>query len=468
MITFGYNTDREWTPERIAALSKSLGLLIAGGIGLGLFAIAAQLYYIAAAVAVCLLVLLVAWRFESVLMLYLLVAFVPWGQTPDLAVGGSGVGKGLYVSQAMLGFLLIIWFVRYLAGALPGDRIRTAFYVPIGLYLAYSILNVAHSFLFWDTHVSKVHQHLAVNLVEIGLRFLSAGALVMVATTVSSRGWLKWTTFAIMAPGLYNLLNTLTGGHIPVAAPWWPLVALLPVGFGFAVALDPYREVWKRLLGFALVAAALAATLVLGVAWVSGWLATIVCLLTILFFRSRKAFVWAIVVLVLAGAVAEPFVYEKVVLESKESGDLDRFALLLGGWKYATSFPLGVGLGNYRTYNTFYYGDLWGTTSYSSAHGTYSQHLAEMGIPGLVLFLAILVGGFRWVLRGYNEIAESFSRTYLLATLGQMAGISAAAFVGDYIIPAYHNGGLVTFSATCYSWLIWGLAAAHIRLSRNT
>lgn len=59
------------------------------------------------------------------------------------------------------------------------------------------------------------------------------------------------------------------------------------------------------------------------------------------------------------------------------------------------------------------------------------------------------------------------SKTYLLAAMGQLVGISAAAFIGDYIVPAYHNGGIMTFSSTVYSWLIWGLAIAHIRISRD-
>ena len=39
--------------------------------------------------------------------------------------------------------------------------------------------------------------------------------------------------------------------------------------------------------------------------------------------------------------------------------------------------------------------------------------------------------------------------------------------VGDYIIPSYHNGGIVTFSTTVQSWLIWGTAIALVRLSRE-
>jgi hypothetical protein len=88
-------------------------------------------------------------------------------------------------------------------------------------------------------------------------------------------------------------------------------------------------------------------------------------------------------------------------------------------------------------------------------------------MPGTVLFLAILVGGFLWLLRSYHDLPKGPSKTFLLAVMGQMAGIAAAASIGDYIIPSYHNGGLGTFSATVYSWLIWGLAIAHMRIARE-
>jgi len=82
-----------------------------------------------------------------------------------------------------------------------------------------------------------------------------------------------------------------------------------------------------------------------------------------------------------------------------------------------------------------------------------------------VLFLAILISGGAWMLKSRREMEPGMSATYLLAAFGQLVGIACAAFIGDYIIPTYHNGGMTTFSGTVYSWLIWGLAVAHVRLS---
>jgi hypothetical protein len=452
--TPGFRDRTEWTPDRISALTRSLTVVLVGGVAIGLFAIAAGLYYVVLVAAVCVVVLVVAWQFEAALVIYALVAFVPWGETPHLAVGGSGVGKGVYVSELMLGLLLVVWFGRYLLGGLPKNRIRSGFYTPLILYLVYCVLNVVNAYIFWDPHVSQRHQHITVNLIEFALRVLSAGALVMMATAVRSRKWLAWATLALFVPGIYNALNAMTGYSIPIAAPWWCLLTLLPAGYLWAVVLDSSRSVPRRCLAGATVAMLVYAVFIQNIAWVSGWLGLLAAIGAVTLIRSRKAFAVTLVVVCILGVVAWPFVHKNVVEESQTGGDYDRFALMAGAVRYATTFPLGVGLGNYRTYNTYYYGPKWGTTTYSSAHGTYSQHLSETGFAGLALFLAVLVSGFVWMLRSYREMEPGQSKTFLLAAMGQLTGIAAAASIGDYIIPAYHNGGITTFSATVYSWIV--------------
>jgi len=454
-----------WTPERLEAYSKGLVLIIAGGIAFGIFAAYASFYYVAVIIAGISITLLVAWKFEAALLAYALVAFVPWGRTPDIAVGGSGLGKGLYVSEIMLGYLLVIWAGKYLLRTLAEDRIRTGFHTPITLYLGYSILCVANGFIFWDSHVDRMYQYPTVNAVELGFRVLSVGAFMMMATTTSNPRWLRWTSIAIMIPGLYSLLNRATGSRIPVEAPWWPLLVLLPAGFLLATALDRKRDILTRILAIAAAFLAVAIILVRNISWVSGWLGLTTSIATVTYVRSKKAFLVGIVLVAAVILMCAPFFYKNVIVESSKAGDFDRFSLMRGALRYATTFPLGVGPGNYRSYNSFYYGRKWNTTAYTSAHGTYSQHLSEMGIPGLVLLLAIPICGFRWLLRSYRKMSSGFSKNFVLGAMGQIVGISLAAFIGDYIIPTYHNGGLVTFSATIYSWLIWGLAAAHVRLA---
>ncbi len=460
--------DSDWTPERVALAGRHTFIVLVAGIVIGLFAAAMQLYYICALIGMLLLAALVAWQFESSLALYALIAFIPFGRTPDIAVGGSGVGKGLYVSELMLGFLLGIWILKYIWGNLPPNRIKSAFYLPAGLYLVFCLINVWNSFLFWDPHVSQRYQYPTVNFIEIVLRVLSVGALVIMATSIRDRKWLWPISIALMLAGIFNLANSLTGGKIPIIASWWVLLLFLPAGYVAALLMDDRKRVIIRLFAAAALAILIYAAFVRNVSWVSGWMGLFVVLLTVSWLENKKLFLALLAVGVIGIGMSWSFVDSQVIAASQEEGDYDRFDLLKGGAMYAAKFPLGVGLGNYRTYNTFYYGEKWGTTSYTSAHGTYSQLLAETGYPGTILFLSLLVAGFCWLLKNYRQMPRGPSKTFILAVLGQMAGISAASFVGDYIIPTYHNGGIFTFSTTIYSWLIWGVAIAHIRISRET
>lgn len=457
---------QQWTPERIASTSQRVLVLVVIGVLLGLFAIAASLYYVAVVIGAGLLLILISWQFEAALVLYALAAFVIWGRTPDMAVGGSGMGKGIYVSQVMLGVLLTLWVGKYLLGQLPKGRIRSGFHVPLALYLAYSVLNVVNSFIFWDPHVNKLYQYPSVNMIELGLRFLSAGAFIIYATSISSRNWLRWALVAALAPGIYNLLNALSGWVAPVVAPWWPLVIFLPACYCFAVALEPECKPCLRVLAFLFVAASVFVILVQNIGWVSGWLGLSCGLFTIALVKNRRVFAVALVASLIAVAVAWPYLHKNVVVASEKEGDFDRFSLMQGAWRYATTFPLGVGLGNYRSYNSFYYGWKWGTTSYTSAHGTYAQHLSEMGIPGFALLVLVLGSGFFWTLKSFRVARDPTVRVLLLTVLGQMTAIAAAGTIGDYILPTYHNGGLGNFSATVYSWVFWGLAVSSVRLSQ--
>ncbi|MCE5199270.1 MAG: O-antigen ligase family protein [Armatimonadota bacterium] len=453
-----------WTPERQEYLIKQVFVILLAGIIVGIFITRVNIYWVLALMGVLTLSLVVIWQFEAAMVLYLLVAFISWGRTPNLVAGGSGFGKGVYISQIMLGFLLAIWVGKYMLSALPANRIRSGFHIPIVLYLIYCVFNVVNAFIFWDVHVSKANQYIQVNAIEVGLRLLSAGAFVMMATSITSKKWLKLASAAVLIPGLYNLANEATGNHIHLFVPWWSILTLMPVAYMWGVALQPKYSVLKRVIALAVVLFAIVVVFVRGVSWVSGWLGLFVALATVAFIVSKRVFAFCAVAAVIAGMIAWPFINSNIVQASRTEGDFERFTLLSGALKYATHFPFGVGLGNYRSYNTFYYEKKWGTATFTSAHGTYSQHLAETGIPGLLLFSSILVLGCRWLLKEYKKLPPGGSKTFLLAAIGQLVGIACVAWIGDYIIPTYHNGGIITFSTTVYSWLIWGLAVAHVRL----
>lgn len=133
----------------------------------------------------------------------------------------------------------------------------------------------------------------------------------------------------------------------------------------------------------------------------------------------------------------------------------DRTRMLIAAVRYAEAFPLGVGPGNYRMVNQ-YYGrkDVWNTTQFTSAHGTLAQTLSETGWAGLIALITMITAILRCLWKRSREDS---------VVMGIAAGCTAiafASFLGDYLFPTYHNGGLAHFGSTIVFWLAAGIGIA--------
>lgn len=452
------------TPERLAGLGKIALAMVIFGIFIGIFSVDMEFYYIAAAMIAMLFTVVLVWNFDITLIIYILVSFIPWGRTPDIVQGGSGLGRGLYVSEIMLAFLLIVWLGRYFTGNLPKKRISTGFYIPLTIYLIFCIVNVINSFVFWDPNVDKANQKIFANLAEIAIHVLSGAALAITATSFSSMKTAIIAAITFMVTGLYNVINAFFGFIVPFGAVWYSLLTILPASFLLIVVFNNYYNKWFRFLAFIILCAILYQTIVINIQWVSGYFALLVSLGTTAIIYDKKVFFLSLVFLIIAIIIFWPVIQIDIIKASEDEGDFHRFDMFFGSIRMAKKFPMGVGLGNYRTY-IIKYGDKLDIPTFTSAHGTYAQHIAEMGWLGFILFMNFAICSLVWMLKALKFLKNEFVRTFLIATIGQFVGIFLAASIGDYIFPTYHNGGLVTFSTTVQSWLIWGTAIALVRLS---
>jgi O-antigen ligase len=197
--------------------------------------------------------------------------------------------------------------------------------------------------------------------------------------------------------------------------------------------------------------------------WVSGWLMLGIplFLLPVLCFPRI-----ALAAIVVGGAASAYWVWplvENAFELARREGDFGRLriwqdALLMGGLRPF----LGVGLGNYIDYAERYAQiDM----ALASAHGNYQQIVAEMGVTGLGFVVWVLVRAFGIAWRLFRTAADRLYRMVGLAALGGLAGQAAAAVMGDYLLPAYHNGGHSNISATIYTWMLIGVLMATERLA---
>ena len=166
--------------------------------------------------------------------------------------------------------------------------------------------------------------------------------------------------------------------------------------------------------------------------------------------------------LVLAGALLVPLVLavpgsplQRLLHPSygdKEATER-RTALWTAGLRMVWAHPVaGIGLGNFKT-QVMEYGDP-GITPQGVAHNSYLEIAAEMGVPGLLAFLAVLYFTLR-TLEGVRRRALRFGPPLLHgAALGMQAGLVGYA-VGAFFISGQYQKlfWLMVFLSMCLASL---------------
>lgn len=402
-------------------------------------------------------------------VLLLVMGWVSIG-TPGLTQGGSGEIKGLYIGEG-LALLSIVGMLLPLVRERKHSGIPRAIWVPMAIFMGISLWSVGHNALFPDINVaehSTYKQQPLVNVVELALRLMAMLALP-IGALLARKGHRDLLLNALLAGGVLSLIVSLSplSGYAPAFAVFGRAVA---VGLAvYAAASVQYSPVMRIASGcFALTCVVVSG--IVGAEWVSGLVAVTLSGMLVLYRMRRTLFWWMIAivgifVLVRADSVVDriyrPNFYAGGQMEwgTRSLGDRapgmfenDRTRMLIAAVRYAEAFPLGVGPGNYRMVNQ-YYGrrDVWNTTQFTSAHGTIAQTLSETGWAGL-LSLMTMIGAIL-----HRLWQRSRRDTLVTGIAAGCTAIALASFLGDYLFPTYHNGGLAHFGATVVFWLAAGV-----------
>lgn len=421
-------------------------------------------------------------------------------KTPGIAQGQSGGGEqGLALSQMGLLVLLAAWFLRRIFRA-EGPLFRSPLNAPIAVYLFVCFWATLHSLLFPDPNIERgliPTTPLPVNLLEVILRVLALGGLLLVANNVTRWGKARTAAMFLLAGSLLFLfsLQGSSPGKAPVGLArfvpgqgYGAFPQMLAVGALAALATSGIGKRWQQ------VAMAILALVIFGWAfirnaeWVSGWLTGGLVLAIVVFNTQRKLFWIGVGAVALIVLIKFDYFWEKfykmnfyaggymnwglATLQGQEVGALenDRSRMLRAAFQYADAFPLGIGLGNYKNYN-HYYGSpaVWNSTTFTSAHGTYAQTLSELGWPGLLSLIWLQAATLVTVYRFWRAMpAGTWEKAWLLATYAGAWGMFASTFLGDYIFPSYHNGGMGSFGGTVYLWLFTGFGIGLARVQGLT
>jgi O-antigen ligase len=93
------------------------------------------------------------------------------------------------------------------------------------------------------------------------------------------------------------------------------------------------------------------------------------------------------------------------------------------------------------------------------AYNDYLQTAAELGLPGLVLYLLVLASFFSKALRARRLLPEGLRRAVLV---GGIAGVAAQ------MVDALANGSWRYAECSIFFWLVLGLGVAVIRMASQT
>jgi O-antigen ligase len=243
------------------------------------------------------------------------------------------------------------------------------------------------------------------------------------------------------------------------------LVTAMPLGLYFT---HTSRRLWGRLLaGFALV------VLTLGFVWSGsrgGFLALAAVAAFILIRYSAIPLRWrlsaaALVVMVLVGTASDQYWRQMSTIFSdtdyNRTQETGRLQIWSRGLKYMLDNPLfGVGPGNFQAAEgrlsefadrqQFGIGVRW-----NAAHNTFVQIGAETGIPGLLLFVALLVSAFGALRRSRHDSLLARDRT--AASLAPALTASLLGFVVGSI-----------FLSLAYSEMLYTLVALGVGLRKVT
>ena len=358
---------------------------------------------------------------------------------------------------------------------LPGQRTLLA---ALGLLLAWLSLSV-----LWAREVSPAWHELVLWLV-------AGGVLVVVATVTGRTGCVRLVMAAFVAGALLSVIVGLLGfgpaetvvpgsllsqsvAHRFSGAEGNPneLATQLIVAIVFAGVLA--ADARRRELRLGLAAVALGLTVALAATESRGGLVAFAVALVIaplLFWRQRMPAVAAIGLVAIAAAgffAASPGARDRVT--EVNDGGAGRSTLWAVAWRMAKdNAPEGVGLDNFRAVSPDYLRTP-GSLRYAIqiddphvVHNEYLELLAETGIVGLLLLLALVgicLGAARRAARAFEALGRHdlarISRAVLLAGIGVLvAQVFASSAYDARLWALFALGPALLAMATRVSWAV--------------
>lgn len=462
---------RDWLAEHASALKRAGLVALALGASAGLGVLTPYLskrldpqLVLAAAVGVGALPLVILvlnnllkhWEWMPRLVL-VAAAFIPF----QLPTGtGSQLVDSLLLTMACCG----LWVLRM---AIVERRLileRTWLNTPLLLFIALNFWSVGWSTLYRDALVYAPTTFVIVQTASALVNAMLPGAWLLVVNFIRDWRGLRWLTGLMLAAGVIGLLPRFEWLNLPINIGGLFNLWVVILAAGLALFHEQLAGRWRLLLA-GLAGLYLFWGLVLHISWLAGWLPPLVAVGVLVFMRSKRGWLLALLGLVVVVAFNMKYVDITLNSESSESGGT-RVAAWEANWSITQDHLLfGTGPAGYAAYYMSYF-----PSNAMATHSNYVDLLAQYGLVGtlpcLLFFAGLAVTGYRLCgrLRGRRDFAEALANA---AFAGTIAGIVAMGF-GDWLFPFAYTQTIAGFDYAVYNWLFMGTILVIDRLTRPT
>jgi O-antigen ligase len=367
-------------------------------------------------------------------LVLLLIAILPLKQHP-LWTGSGGMLSGIKVVGAMCVVYAVIY--RSCRGCWPNYlgtwQARWFLLFALLTYSSYLRTGVVFSAMYILGFTSMLLLYFVLVSVIDSLERLRW----VVLTAVASLGWAslyvlrEWQKNHGWATGYRGAWVVGDENHFAVSA-----ICAIPLAWGMAQH-EGVR--WKRWLAKACLLLILVATLL--AASRGGFLGLVAALLFVVA-RSRQGKRNLVVLLVLIAGFN--IIYPRSPLQrllhpnfNDTGSEMAHRASWQAGVSMVREHPLaGIGVGAFKSQMKNYMPDWW-TGATTMAHNAYISVAAEMGIPGLLVFLSILIATFLSLERTYRQ--KSVPPLITRTAVGLQAGLIGSSISISFISAEHHE-----------------------------
>jgi O-antigen ligase len=304
---------------------------------------------------------------------------------------------------------------------------------------------------------------LGAQLGGLSLYYLSAGVYLVAAHWIDDIRWIRWlvwlflglgsaAVFGWIVPGpVGGLLGSILSNQATGSLFWtWLLIH----AFSQAALNDELHPRWRIALGLLSLATLYVMVTALWT-WNSGWVPPLISVFVIIVFAFPRLGSVGIFMGILGVLVKLSSVIASVMVGDNQYSLATRLEAWIILWNVVKPNPiLGLGPANYYWYTPLF--PIRGYAVSFNSHQQYVDLLLQVGILGLICFVAFFASVGWMVWRMLPRVSHGFPRAYVYGAMGGVAGTFTAAVFGDWVIPFFYNINLGGFRASMLSWLFFG------------